>query len=398
MDDAAAVAAETQAEPPTLFDTAPNWRRGQGHAPGPGEIVRGTRHHPVAVPDSSLKVLSLYSGAGGLDQGFVEDGAEIVFANEWDPHACASYRANIGNHIVEGDVLSTEIPDLYADVVIGGPPCQGFSVIGRMNPDDPRSKHVHHFMEVVEHIRPRAFVLENVAALGESPRWAGTRADLRARAKDLDYNAEIFVVNAADFGVPQARRRMFFIGVLDGEPVAPEPTTKGVPVTVREALGQLPAFATRGNDTICTARVIPARAPVMRPTPYRGSLLFNGSGRPLELDGTAKTLPASMGGNGTPIIDQLELDTGAKPWVVDYHRHLLEGGAPASEAPARMRRVTVEEAAALQTFPPHWDWKGPVNSRYRQIGNAVPPRLGFYVSRAVRAALAAAPAPEFASA
>jgi DNA (cytosine-5)-methyltransferase 1 len=123
-------------------------------------------------------------------------------------------------------------------------------------------------------------------------------------------------------------------------------------------------------------------------------LLFNGSGRPLELDAPAKTLPASMGGNATPIVDEAELRDGAAPWVVAYHARLLEGGRPYKRAPSRLRRITVQEAAALQTFPPDWEFCGPQVAQYRQIGNAVPPNLAYHVALAVRAALDSCPQPD----
>jgi DNA (cytosine-5)-methyltransferase 1 len=149
----------------------------------------------------------------------------------------------------------------------------------------------------------------------------------------------------------------------------------------------LPPYGEPGNDTGCVARVVPAKDPVLRPSAYQGALLFNGSGRPLDLDGPSRTLPASMGGNATPIIDQLELDRGAEPWVVNYHRHLLSGGEPLTTAPSRMRRITVEEAAALQSFPRGFRFLGPIGAQYRQIGNSVPPALARAVARAVRRAI-----------
>jgi DNA (cytosine-5)-methyltransferase 1 len=180
---------------------------------------------------------------------------------------------------------------------------------------------------------------------------------------------------------------MFLVGLRDRVPVAPQPMRAGAPPTVREALTALPPFGSPGNDTICRAQVVPAAKPVMRPTAHKGSLLFNGSGRPLDLDGPAKTLPASMGGNATPIIDQAQLADGAEPWVVEYHAHLRAGGRPLLEAPARMRRITVEEAAALQTFPASFRFTGPRGAQYRQVGNAVPPNLAFYVAQSVLQAM-----------
>jgi DNA (cytosine-5)-methyltransferase 1 len=340
------------------------------------------------VAGDAPTALSLYAGAGGLDQGFKDAGFELAWAVDADEHAVETYRANLGEHAVCGELPGVAPPrELEPDVIIGGPPCQGFSVIGRMDPADPRSRHVFSFLDVVEQLKPAAFCMENVKALAVSARWEAVRQGLVRRARRLGYHVELLLLNAADYGVPQARERMFLIGARDEAPSLPPPTTKGAPVTVREALRALPPYGEPGNDTACTARVVVASRPVMRPSAHRGSLLFNGVGRPLELDSVAKTLPAAMGGNATPIIDQEELASGADSWVAGYHRRLLEGGAP-EEIPPRIRRVTVEEASALQTFPAGWTWKGPQGARYRQIGNAVPPRLAYHVALSLRAALA----------
>jgi DNA (cytosine-5)-methyltransferase 1 len=337
-----------------------------------------------------LTTLSLYSGAGGLDLGFQRAGFEIAWANDFDADACRTYSANLGDHTVCADVLGTRPPgDIDARVVIGGPPCQGFSVIGRMNRNDPRSRHVFHFLDVVEESGADAFVLENVKALGANPRWAPIRKALLSQAASLGFTTKIYILNASHYGVPQARERMFMVGLKGGRPQEPRPTTAEQPATVRQALKALPPYGEPGNDGIVAARVIPAQVPVMRPTAYKGCLLFNGSGRPLHLDSPAKTLPASMGGNATPIIDQEELADGAEPWVVDYHRRLREGGKPLKRAPKRLRRLTVQEAAALQTFPPSFKFEGPQGSQFRQIGNAVPPELAFHVANALRASIEA---------
>jgi DNA (cytosine-5)-methyltransferase 1 len=355
----------------------------------PAESIRSHRHDAV-VPPQSYSALSLYAGAGGLDLGFLTAGFEIGWAIDSDEQAVATYQANLGDHIVCGTLPETAPPShLSPDVVIGGPPCQGFSVIGRMDPSDERSRHVFGFLDVVEQHKPRAFVLENVKALAVSPRWATTRDALRRRAEQLGYQVEIFILNAADYGVPQGRERMFMVGMSETRPVCPPPSTRGRPVTVREALASLPPYGKPGNDGITSARVVPASKPVMRPTAHKGSLLFNGSGRPLDLNATAKTIPASMGGNATPIIDQDELEHGAAPWVVEYHARLLAGKKPLKKAPARMRRITVQEAAALQSFPPWFHFTGRQVAQFRQIGNAVPPALAEHVAAAVRDTLRA---------
>lgn len=348
--------------------------------------------HNAAVSASTYTAVSLYAGAGGLDRGFSQAGFELLWAIDSDPHAVESYRENLGGHIVCGELPGDGPTGVEPDLVIGGPPCQGFSVIGRMDPDDPRSAHVHHFLDVVERLGPRAFCMENVKALGDAPRWEPVREALIARAAALEYEVTLMVLNAADYGVAQARERMFLIGLRGGAPLCPVPTTKLSPRTVKEVLTALPRYGEPGNRICTTAKVVPAHRPVMRPTAHSGSLLFNGSGRPLRLDGAAKTLPASMGGNATPIVDQAELEHGAEPWVVGYHRRLLQGRPPNRRAPRRMRRITVEEAAALQSFPPTWKWRGPRGAMYRQIGNAVPPALAESVAVSIKEALEASDA------
>jgi len=346
--------------------------------------------------------VSLYAGAGGMDIGFALAGFRPTWVNELDPYASATNemifrrlrrsRPHLNRDWVvhTGDLLGLPDEDLpgpgSADLVIGGPPCQGFSVAGKMNPDDHRSRHVFHFMDLVERVRPTAFVMENVKALYENRRWSLVRERLAGRAAELGYNTEFFLCNASHFGTPQARERMLFIGVQEGEPRMPLATTAVSPPTLRQALSQLPRVGEPGNDSLCRAKVTPAKSPVMRRSPFAG-MMVNGAGRPMDLDSPAPTLPASMGGNKTPIIDQEQLDKNAEPWIVGYHDRLWNGGKPLKSIPPRMRRITVQEAAAIQTFPLGMEWQGPQSAQYRQIGNAVPPRLALAAAEAIKDAL-----------
>jgi DNA (cytosine-5)-methyltransferase 1 len=346
----------------------------------------------LSAPLNGATFVSAYSGCGGMDAGFRMAGFEPSWANDIDPYAAATYAELLGDHIVVGDVESVERPKLgSADVVIGGPPCQGFSVAGKMDPRDPRSRHVQRFLDLVERVQPQAFVMENVKALAISVRWSAVRGELQARAAGLGYSTSLLVLNAADFGVPQRRQRMFLLGVRGGSP--PEDMEgDATQVTVGDALSWLPPYGADGNATKCRAVITPARRPVLRPTAHRGSLLFNGNGRPLNLDQAAPTLPASMGGNATPIVDQVEVETGTPSWVVRYHERLLRGMEPARSVPPHLRRITVEEAAQLQSFPLGMAWHGPTGARFRQIGNSVPPLLSLAVADAVAAAMGIAPA------
>ena len=158
--------------------------------------------------------------------------------------------------------------------------------------------------------------------------------------------------------------------------------------TLRELLVPLGKPGTKNNQGVCNARITLAAKPVLRKSPYAG-MLFNGQGRPLNPDGWANTLPASMGGNRTPILDNNHLYCGADPWVDDYHRHLVLGGKPPilHEVPSFLRRLTINEAALLQTFPSDFVFCGPDSKRYSQIGNAVPCVLANVVAKCVAASL-----------
>ena len=341
---------------------------------------------------------SVYSGAGGLDIGFVEAGFSPVFAIDTDMSAISTLVASLdrfqdrfphldsnGHEVIHGDVDDhiEVLASLQADVVIGGPPCQGFSVAGKMDPADPRSRHVWRFLDTVAAIGPSCFVMENVRSLATNRRWVHLLDSLRVKAEHLGYRTKVLVLNAAQYGVPQVRERMFLVGSGRRSSLrTPVPTTSACPISVREALSTLPPWRTAGNDMLCMARVIPAKRPVMRRSPYAG-MLFNGSGRPMRLDSPAPTLPASMGGNRTPIVDQECLEGSSECWAVRYHAYLEAGGSPIAKIPERLRRITVQEAAAIQGFPIDMVWRGTRTSIYKQIGNAVPPPLGRAVALSI---------------
>lgn len=344
-----------------------------------------------------IKAISLFSGAGGLDVGFEQAGFKTVFANEFDHDAAEAWRLNRPGeeHImVEGDINS-HFGDLAkhkgADILFGGPPCQGFSVAGKMDPEDPRSNLVWRFMDAVEAVSPKVFVMENVSALGDLERWKSVRDGLMQRAAELGYQASMQVHHTPDYGVPENRDRMIFIGVrkVDGNIADFDvqlAKRRKRPPTVREVLLSAGRFGTDDNPATCTAGISLAIHPVMRKSPYAG-MLVNGAGRPVDLDGIAPTLPASMGGNKTPIVDERALqDAGSANWFIAYHQGLCDGTASPgkTKAPPFLRRLTVKECALLQTFPEGYRFAGKKTKQYRQIGNAVPCLFAFAVASAAR--------------
>ncbi len=347
--------------------------------------------------DNRPIVVSLFSGAGGLDMGFVMEGFNIVWANDMDSDACETYKANIGDHIRCGDIESfmRELEQFkgQVDLLIGGPPCQGFSVAGKMDPDDPRSQNVWRYLKALEIVRPRAFLMENVKALGVLEKWAAVRKRLLEGMKDMGYNASFIVVNASDYNVPQNRERVLFIGFLDdgNEPIDLEKLLKPYRIkapTVKEILSHFDKPGTGNNSHVCNAKITFCTKPVMRKSPYAG-MLFNGAGRPIRINGYCATLPASMGGNKTPFIDEEELYYGAASFVEEYHKGLTDGSIVPEfkEVPKRLRRLTVEEAAAIQTFPMEYKFKGSRSSMYKQIGNAVPCSLARQIAKMLKARL-----------
>jgi DNA (cytosine-5)-methyltransferase 1 len=340
-----------------------------------------------------MKAISLFSGAGGLDVGFKKAGFDILWANDFDKNACETYKKNIGNHIHCGDIAVLK-EQLYQytneiDVVFGGPPCQGFSVAGKMNPDDPRSEHIWNFAKVVDIVNPKAFVMENVKALGALSKWEPIRTELLKHFRDSGYAVNFVVLNATDFDVPQARERVFFIGFRTNSVIIPDLEKMLIPYmkkaqTVRETLAKLDKAGSGNNSSICKAKITLTPRPVLRKSPYAG-MLFNGAGRPVKIDGYCATLPASMGGNKTPIIDEEELYFNKPSWVESYHSNIMNGASPSEfkEAPKALRRLTVEECSILQTFPEDYRFHGSQCSIFKQIGNAVPCNLGYSVSKMV---------------
>ena len=350
-----------------------------------------------AKGDKRLAVVSLFSGAGGLDMGFHMEGFNIVWANDFDADACETYKANIGDHIRCGDVKKW-MYELYqftdrVDLLIGGPPCQGFSVAGKMDPNDPRSENVWNYVKALEIVRPKAFVMENVKALGVLEKWSDIRNKLLVRMRELGYSTSYIVVNASDYNVPQNRERVLFIGFKEKtvKPIDLEKMLAPYKIkapTVREVLAVLDKPGVGNNLHVCNAKITFTNNPVMRKSPYAG-MIFNGLGRPIRVNGYCATLPASMGGNKTPIIDEEELYENRPSWVEEYHKGLMDGSIKPEfkEAPKRLRRLTVEEAAAIQTFPLGYNFVGSRTTMYKQIGNAVPCNLASQVAKMIKAEL-----------
>lgn len=341
-----------------------------------------------------IRAISLFSGAGGMDVGFERAGASVILANEIDKNAADTF---VLNH-PDTEMLRGDINQYYSvfekykgiDLVFGGPPCQGFSVIGKMNPDDVRNQLIWSFLKVVDIVRPKAFVMENVKALAFINKWKPVKEEFLEKARAMGYGCIPFIVNAAEYGTPQKRERVFFVGIknnYDFENCIYERliVQKRKAPNIRTLFHDLGPAGTEKNPKTCNAVITYAVKPVMRKNPY-DCLMFNGIGRPIDPDGYSRTITASMGGNMTLIVDETYLhDSTAENWIQNYFNKLVSGECipEFAEAPSRLRRLTINEAKRIQTFPDDYQFCGAKSSIYRQIGNAVPCEMAKTIATAV---------------
>lgn len=233
----------------------PNQKSGNKKDPLNGHRAFYVREGRKLSPDKEqeqgkvrvITLMDLFAGAGGFTQGFVQAGFVPIFAVENDEDAAATYNANFGSHCLTDDINDIKsFPS--ADVIIGGPPCQGFSNLGSHIPNDPRNQLWRHFVRAVEQAHPLVFVVENVPPLLRSEEGQ----ELIRETQALGYQVEGKILNAADYGVPQTRKRTIIIGTRIGHLRFPQPThvhpkkrdltTAHLSdwTTVRQAIGDLP--------------------------------------------------------------------------------------------------------------------------------------------------------------
>lgn len=334
----------------------------------------------------SLPAIDLFAGAGGLSLGLSEAGFDTVAAAEMDADALGTYAAahlryspGIPLTLLDGDIKKHSFRGFRGDValVAGGPPCQPYSFGGLRRGSNDIRDGIPQFLRAVREIQPEAFLMENVpglASASQRPLLNALLADLVGLGFDVDYR----LLRVADFGVCQRRQRLVIVGSRAAGFNWPSPTHgDGAPLPWVKASTLVAADQPVGelNSSIVTY----ARNPDLRPSPWDGHL-WNGGGRAINPEGLAPTLLASMGGNKTPWLDGGNV-------VEGYHRHLLSGGSPRSGIVEGARRITVQEASIIQTFPADMPWVGRSSSKYRQIGNAVPVSLARSLGRALVAAL-----------
>lgn len=324
-------------------------------------------------------LVDLFSGAGGMTLGFVQAGFVPVLAVEKEPDFAATYAENFGAHVLTRDIA--EIVDAggirgRADIVIGGPPCQGFSNLTGNRASDPRREMWRFFMDVVESTRCKAFVVENVPNLLQSPEGQA----IINTGLELGFHVASGVLTASHFGVPQNRRRAFILGSLLGELKPPLPN--GRRGTVREAFQGIPLEPSHSD-----LRAQPALGPDLHiarnptSTSLRRYKLIPPGGNRFDLQRRAPHLTPACWirktKGGTDLFGRLNWDEPAR-CTIRCEFYKPEKGRYLH--PSEHRPITHWEALRLQTFPDDFRWMGTKIRIAIQIGNAVPPRLAHAIA------------------
>jgi DNA (cytosine-5)-methyltransferase 1 len=343
-----------------------------------------------------MRAVSLFSGCGGLDLGLERAGFEFVFASDIDGHCASSYALNFPDvPFYEGNASELTREFLaqasrgatlgQVDLLAGGPPCPPFSKSRFYRTEKPRAlqdavgeETINAYLAVLEAVRPRAFVLENVAGLAYKVHESALELILTT-AEGLGYTISSEVVNAADYGVPQMRERFFVVGMLEGKFEFPRPSHAKEPGSTPENAGRLP-WVTAGEaigdlDTEENADDTGHFAGgkyhhLLREIPPGDNYLYL----------TAKR------GHPNPQFEWrkrywsflLKLSPDLPSWTIQARRSNNMGPLH-----WRNRILRIEEVLRLQAFPDDWALSGTVERQWRQVGNAVPPPLAEALGRAV---------------
>ncbi|NMA66805.1 MAG: DNA cytosine methyltransferase [Clostridiaceae bacterium] len=302
-------------------------------------------------------VVSLFSGAGGLDMGFERQGFKVIWANDIDPDACETHRAWSDAEVVCGDIGKIGFDSVpKSDIIVGGFPCQGFSLAGPRKIDDKRNTLYRYFVKLLDINKPYAFIAENVKGILTLGGGSIIEAIIEDFA-DKGYDVYPSLVNAADYGVPQDRWRVILVGFRKDLEVRNFnfPDAFGYKITLREALKDIPE---PGKNDVCYASY---------------SSRYMSRNRKRNWDEVSYTIPAMS--KQVPLHpsspDMVKIDT-------DLWR-FGDGGVT--------RRLSWQECAAIQTFPPGMYFAGYLTSKYKQIGNAVPVKLAEVVAEKVHTIL-----------
>lgn len=358
--------------------------------------------------------IDLFCGAGGLSEGFRQAGFTVLAGNDFDVFAGETFTKThpdakflpgpIGGLSAKDFLVASGLKVGELDCLVGGPPCQAFSVYNhKRGMHDERSGLFREYLRIVDGIKPKWVVMENVTGILSAGKGEAVRA-IQAELGRLGYKVEYRVLKSEEYGVPQERRRVFFVANRVGLPIVfPEPTHgawRKPCVTVWDAIGDLPALR-NGEDRGDLPYLIKAANPYQREIRRGSRIVCNHSSAKLSEINIERMKHLPQGGSWRDLPFEL-LPEGMKRAKRSDHTkrygRLRQNGLASTILtkcdlhwgafvhPIQDRILTVREAARLQSFPDFFHFAGPRTEQYVQVGNAVPPLLGKCVAKAIMSA------------
>lgn len=324
------------------------------------------------------KYIDLFAGAGGMSLGFDKAGFENVLAVEYDECFAETYKFNFPKHNlrvediknISNDEIKEIIGNNKIDVIIGGPPCQGFSIAGRIGRnfiDDERNQLFKEFVRFVNVIKPKIFVMENVAAL-KTHNKGKTIEEIVNEFENVGYTVKYDVLNAVNYGVPQQRRRIFIIGTLDENNKFEFPKKTNKYITIEEALNGLPELKSGETSNIPNHNAMHHSKQMLKKMSY-----------------------VKDGGDRNDIPEEIRPKSGDIRKYIRYNSKepsiCITGDMRKVFHFNQNRALTGRELARIQTFPDNFIFKGNAGKVQQQIGNAVPPKLAFQIANSVKEVL-----------
>jgi DNA (cytosine-5)-methyltransferase 1 len=328
-----------------------------------------------------MKVIDLFAGCGGFSTGFIQAGFEITHAIEFDKTIASTYAKNHpSTMLIVDDIKNVDKNDIFqkemADIIIGGPPCQGFSMAGaRIRKgfvEDTRNYLFKHYFNIVSTVMPKVFIMENVKSI-QTMQNGNIFKEIITSFENIGYDVQYKVFKASDYGVPQARERMIIVGCIHSWNF--DETVKKVksrieiaPNTVWETIGDLEKEPTDGTSNIKNHTATKHNnVAVNRMNKIRNGQNFTSLNEPIK--------SVHSGSYG-----RLEKDKVAPTITTRFDTP--SGGK--FTHPTLNRTLTPREAARLQSFPDEFEFLGTKTSICKQIGNAVPPKIAYFLAELVK--------------
>ena len=349
--------------------------------------------------------VDLFSGAGGLSRGFYDAGYDVVLGVDFDEAALKTFKENHGTaeamklDLFDHDNIDVIINylkdrDIKLDVLVGGPPCQGFSIAGPRDMNDKRNSLYLAMVKLADRLKPQAVVLENVPGMLQTNGGIGAKRIIQD-FKEIGYNMTPKLLYAPDYGIPQIRKRVFFVGLRDSDSIFefPEATVdKDHYVTCEQAIGDLPSLQTEDGKIVYGDEiqnyVSNPQSDYQKKMRKNSDKVYNHIGS-IPIEKTKKMISLVPEGKNYKALPE------EYQGIYKYHEALTRyhckkpsntiNTGHRSHFHYKWNRIpTVRESARLQSFPDDFIFFGNKSQQYRQVGNAVPPMLGQVVANQLK--------------